>query len=298
MYSKKKNQISNSSFSESNQSSSYNYGSNSNRAAMLQQATSQTSNNSSINSFASNISNIGNEFQDVLNLTKLGLLTSEEEHSATRYNNLQGFRKGSIKRYQRIINTQDDGIFGPKTAGAIALFQMQSNLTIDGKIGPSTQRVLEQESPEATIIQMNQVPEEESQTHTTEPLSDGQLTQNFSLSEFESNDGAQTPSDVIPILHELAEQLEVLKAALGGANINISSGYRSESHNHTVGGVKNSQHLLGRAADIKVNGYSPGFVQDKIDHLMNTGKMKLGGLGRYATFTHYDTRGHRAEWNG
>ena len=89
---------------------------------------------------------------------------------------------------------------------------------------------------------------------------------------------------------------EVLKFELGGATINITSGYRSESHNHAVGGVENSQHLLGRAADIKVSGYAPSAVQDKIDHLMNTGKIKIGGLGRYSTFTHYDTREIRSEW--
>jgi uncharacterized protein YcbK (DUF882 family) len=301
MQRKKQHQKKYSSLEGSDQLSNHDYGSNRDRISMLEMAyQSQKSNTSYINSLASILAeNTNNALPAQSNILDFDILTSEEKYAATRYNNLRGYRKGSIKRYQRILNTSSDGIFGPKTAEAIGLFQMQKNLTIDGKLGPQTQRSLEEESPESSTsppVTMDE--DKETPLSLTETTSDGQLTQNFSLAEFESNDGAKTPSDIIPLLRELAEQLEVLKTAFGGAHISISSGYRSESHNHAVGGVTNSQHRLGRAADIKISGFAPSVVQDKIDHLMNTGKMKLGGLGRYSTFTHYDTRGHRAEWNG
>lgn len=49
--------------------------------------------------------------------------------------------------------------------------------------------------------------------------------------------------------------LDPLREAYG-APIYISSGYRSYTLNKAVGGVKNSQHLLGQAADINVKSKS------------------------------------------
>ena len=74
------------------------------------------------------------------------------------------------------------------------------------------------------------------------------------------------------------------------------SGYRSPAHNREVGGATNSEHMQGRAADIKVAGFTPRQVADTIERLIREGRMKQGGLGRYASFTHYDTRGTAARW--
>jgi len=46
--------------------------------------------------------------------------------------------------------------------------------------------------------------------------------------------------------------LEELRRLAGGARIHVTSGYRCTPHNTAVGGVPNSQHLVGRAADIAV----------------------------------------------
>ena len=44
-----------------------------------------------------------------------------------------------------------------------------------------------------------------------------------------------------------------------GKPIQVNSGYRCKSHNEAVGGVRNSQHLAGEAADIAPDGFK---VQD------------------------------------
>lgn len=41
------------------------------------------------------------------------------------------------------------------------------------------------------------------------------------------------------------------------APIYINSGYRSEALNDLVSGAKNSQHLIGRAADFTIRGFTP-----------------------------------------
>ena len=56
--------------------------------------------------------------------------------------------------------------------------------------------------------------------------------------------------------------------------------------------LKKSQHLTASAADIRIS-VTPSIVQDAIEQLQKDGKIKKGGLGRYATFTHYDIGKYR-----
>ena len=80
---------------------------------------------------------------------------------------------------------------------------------------------------------------------------------------------------------------------------NINSGYRCEAHNKVVGGSPNSQHLLGKAADIVIQGLDPILdTYDYLDDLMLSGEILQGGLGMYSSFTHYDIRKTKKRWNG
>ena len=121
------------------------------------------------------------------------------------------------------------------------------------------------------------------------------LTTNFSLEEFKCKDGSDIPNDVLPNIIELAKNLQVLRDYLG-KSITINSGYRSPKYNAKIGGVKNSQHVKGKAADIVVKGMTPKEVALVIEGLIEKGKMKQGGLGIYPNFTHYDIRGVKARW--
>ena len=101
----------------------------------------------------------------------------------------------------------------------------------------------------------------------------------FKVKEFQSKDG----HPVVLIDDVLVTMLDQIRDYFGKEVI-INSGYRTASHNAAVGGVANSQHTLGKAADIVVKGVPPAAVQSyAYDHLNGT-------VGTYTTFTHIDTR--------
>lgn len=116
------------------------------------------------------------------------------------------------------------------------------------------------------------------------------LTPNFKLSEFLSKeDKGQRPDyNTILNLKNLANRLQVIRDVLNKPII-INSGYRSPEYNKSVGGAKNSCHIKGMAADIRISGMTPYEVQH---YLRNWS----GGLGRYHSFTHVDIRPVKARW--
>lgn len=95
----------------------------------------------------------------------------------------------------------------------------------------------------------------------------------------------------------LADNLQVLRDHIGKP-IRVISGYRSPTYNRKIGGARKSQHMTAKAADIKVTGMHPDEVREAILSLIKEGKMHVGGVGRYTTFTHYDIRGWNARWSG
>ena len=73
----------------------------------------------------------------------------------------------------------------------------------------------------------------------------GDLTKNFNRDEFRCNCGCGF-DDVDP---ELVDMLQTIRSYVGSP-FRISSGCRCKQHNKKVGGVRNSQHILGKAADV------------------------------------------------
>ena len=123
-----------------------------------------------------------------------------------------------------------------------------------------------------------------------------ELTKNFSKKEFDSKDGAKMPDNILVNVVKLACNLQRLRDVIGKPII-INSGYRSPSHNAKVGGSPNSQHLAGKAADIRVIGMKPYDLAQEINKLITAGEMMQGGLGIYDTFVHYDIRKKKARWD-
>jgi len=127
------------------------------------------------------------------------------------------------------------------------------------------------------------------------PTPTGQLTKDFNVSEFACKDGTSVPAKLLDNVNSLAKNLQQLRDKVGKA-IKINSAYRTVTHNKAIGGEVNSQHLLGRAADIVVSGMTPSNVKKQIEELIKEKKMLEGGIGLYNSFVHYDIRGTRARW--
>jgi len=124
------------------------------------------------------------------------------------------------------------------------------------------------------------------------------LTNNFSKSEFDCKSGEDMPSDVLENVKQLAVQLQAIRDYVGKP-IRINSAYRSKAHNKAIGGVKTSQHILGKAADITIDTFTPDEVVSIIENMLTNemlGSFYIGGLGSYSTFTHVDTRDKKARW--
>jgi len=67
------------------------------------------------------------------------------------------------------------------------------------------------------------------------------------------------PADVAKNLVTLASGLELVRIALGGLPIHVTSGYRSVRLNQMVGGTARSMHVQGLAADIVCPDYGNPF---------------------------------------
>lgn len=115
------------------------------------------------------------------------------------------------------------------------------------------------------------------------------LSTNFKVKEFACTDG----SDPIFIDSELVNILQKIRAHFG-KSVTITSAYRTPGKNKAVGGQTYSQHLYGRAADIKVKGVTPKKVAAYAETLLKN----KGGIGTYSTFVHIDVRSTKARWKG
>ena len=114
------------------------------------------------------------------------------------------------------------------------------------------------------------------------------LTTNFRVSEIAFKDG----SDPIFIDTELVTVLQKIREHFGKP-VTITSAYRTPTRNKEAGGTTYSQHLYGKAADIKISGVTPKKVADYAETLLPE-----GGIGIYSTFTHIDVRSTKSRWQG
>ena len=115
----------------------------------------------------------------------------------------------------------------------------------------------------------------------------GDLSKHFSRSEFACHCGCGADT----VDYKLITVLEDLRLHFG-VPIIVTCGHRCEEHNRAVGGRIVSQHLIGRAADIVMDDFTPAAICRYLDeHYSST-----FGIGNYEDFAHIDTRKHRSRW--
>lgn len=92
---------------------------------------------------------------------------------------------------------------------------------------------------------------------------------------------------------KLIEGLERLRVA-AGRPLAITSGCRCAKRNKMVGGSPKSQHLCGKAADVRC---PPGMTSAEFAKLAD-GLGCFDGIGTYTNkdIIHVDVRGYRARW--
>ena len=113
------------------------------------------------------------------------------------------------------------------------------------------------------------------------------LSANFAVREFRCNDG----SDAIKIDSNLPFLLQQIRDHFN-APVHINSAYRTPKYNAKVGGVSNSYHVKGMAADIVIDGVKSKEVAQYAETI------GCGGIGWYEArnFTHIDTRSGCVRW--
>ncbi|WP_279279253.1 D-Ala-D-Ala carboxypeptidase family metallohydrolase [Sporotomaculum syntrophicum] len=126
-----------------------------------------------------------------------------------------------------------DGDFGPRTCRAVEQLQQCCGLKPDGVAGPQTLAALAMLLPH-------------------QPQPGRRLGPHFAETEF-----ACRCCGLVRVNPRLVHLLEQLREQLGGKPVVITSAYRCATHHRAVGGARQSQHLLGNAADIAVTGVAP-----------------------------------------
>ena len=194
-----------------------------------------------------------------------------------------------------------DGIYGSSTKSAVKKFQAAKGLKQTGIADANTLKkiadaVKEKTDDKNTVDNTNSSSSSKSKFASTPSQvikysknRDGnkKLTENFTVKEFACKDG----SDEILIDAKLVALLQDLRDHFGKPVV-INSAYRTASHNASVGGAKNSQHVLGKAADIYISGVSPKQIADYAK------KLGVKGVGLYSSFVHVDTRTKQSYWVG
>jgi Peptidase M15 len=116
----------------------------------------------------------------------------------------------------------------------------------------------------------------------------GDLSAHFSKAELACHCCGQ-----LKIEQGLIDALEQLRS-LAGQEVRIHDGYRCHAHNQEVGGVTDSEHTRGQAADVGIPGLS---LQQMYELALQIPTFAEGGIGVYdGGFLHLDIRPYAARW--
>ena len=201
-------------------------------------------------------------------------------------------QKQHLLGYLGYYSGQVDGIWGRLSREATKAFQAGYALEPDGVFGPATEkRILE-------VIATGEQP-----TRQAQPTPDTgggpdrwKGIRYFTREEFRCQcKGKYCNGFPVEPEEKMVRTVDEIRRRLG---IPVSivdasgSGVRCPKHNAEVGGVYNSEHLYGRAADLHSSA-SPERMKAVAEEVMGN----TGGIGLYSWGIHVDT-GKYSRWNG
>ncbi|WP_146347174.1 D-Ala-D-Ala carboxypeptidase family metallohydrolase [Phaeobacter marinintestinus] len=103
------------------------------------------------------------------------------------------------------------------------------------------------------------------------------------------------PRALWPNIAATARALDAVRVKLGQP-IAITNAYRAPAYNTCIDGASSSLHMQFNALDFKVRAMSAPAVAMALRWLRDKDGLFVGGIGRYNSFTHIDTRGNNATW--
>lgn len=135
-------------------------------------------------------------------------------------------------------------------------------------------------------------------------VTDTHITPHLTWDEVHCWDRTVTPQRLIAVypvdwrgvrIQTLAREFEAIRAGLSqrvgrDAPLIVNSAYRTPAYNRRIGGSPKSQHVWGRALDLRPKNQFD--LADLYDVALNRARSigAIRGLGRYPTFIHIDIR--------
>lgn len=191
---------------------------------------------------------------------------------------------------------QIDGQWGRMSGDACRAFQADYGLPADGICGSMTQKMLI--GAIAGTAAKVERPAEAVQEATDRPKT-GTFWDDiryFTREEFRCQcNGKYCNGFPVEPEEKMVRAVDEIRHRLGipiGIVTSGGSGVRCPTHNAEVGGVYNSEHLYGRAADLHSSA-SPAKMKAVAEEVMGN----TGGIGLYDWGIHVDT-GKYSRWNG
>ena len=187
-----------------------------------------------------------------------------------------------------------DGKWGEQSQSACISFQRDYGLDADGIAGAMTQKMLKSAVAGTAYKVSAESSETEGNTAESGNFWDG--IKYFRRTEFACQCGGkycngfpcEPAEETVRICDEIRKRAKV--------PITISSGIRCEKHNAEVGGVANSNHKYGKAADL-ICSLSPEKLKEIAEAVTAEMIPGRGGIGLYSWGIHVDN-GTYSRWEG
>lgn len=202
-----------------------------------------------------------------------------------------------LLQYLGYYTIRVDGISGPGTEQAVRDFQDAEGLEADGIPGKLTQAALLDAVANGRFKQDNAQPD--SEETGTEALWWNDIKY-FTREEFRCQCKGKYcngfPYEPEEMLVKICDEIRRRAGVPVSIVTDGGSGVRCPTHNANVGGVSNSLHLYGKAADLH-SSLSPQQLKAIAEDVTAEMIPGQGGIGLYSWGIHVDT-GKYSRWNG